>query len=138
MSVEDEVGVSSIYLVYKNSSGNSVTVSLMVNEPLKTGSYELMAYIPDGLELCNHTLSYVGLYNRAGYDAGYNYGGGRLIGFGKCDWLNEFSYNGSSNLNVINKCALSKVYIKKLDYQIKLGIKRRQDVYPVSLINANN
>lgn len=138
VSLEDKVGVSSIYLVYKNSSGNSVTVSLMINEPLKTGNHELMAYIPDGMELCNHTLSYVGMYNVAGYDAGYNYAGGSLVGFGKCDWLNEFVYNGVANLPVTVKGELSKAYIKKLDCEINLGIKRRQDVYPVSLINASN
>ncbi|MCR5701780.1 MAG: N-acetylmuramoyl-L-alanine amidase [Lachnospiraceae bacterium] len=138
VSLEDKVGVSSIYLVYKNGSGNSVTVSLMINEPLKTGNHELMAYIPDGMELCNHTLSYVGMYNVAGYDAGYNYAGGSLIGFGKCDWLNEFVYNGVANLPVTVKGELSKAYIKKLDCEINLGIKRRQDVYPVSLINASN
>lgn len=133
VDVDDGIGINSIYLVYKNGSGNSVTIPLMLGEELKTGVYELNAYIPDGLELQTYALQYVGVYDKVGFDAGYNSYGGKMIGFGKCDWLNSFVYSGEANLSVSNVGILSEARMKKLDAEMRMGIKKRQSVYPAEM-----
>ena len=129
VDVEDGVGINSIYLVYKNGSGNSVTVSLILGEELKTGSYELKAYIPENLELTRYSLSYVGVYDRAGFDAGYNVSGGQLVGFGKCDWLNSFAYGGKAELSVTAQGVISIQKRRLLYEKMRMGIRGRYRVY---------
>ncbi len=131
VNIEDGVGVNYIYLVYKNGSGNSFTVNLMLGEELKTGQYKLKGYIPDNLDLQYYTLSYVGLYDKVGFDAGYSNSGGKLIGFGKCDWLNSFAYSGEADLSVKEQKAVSAVLKERLNYEIMMGIRKRQCVYPL-------
>lgn len=130
VEVEDGIGINSIYLVYKNSQGNSYTVSLMFKDELKTGTYELKGYIPEDIDPQYLSLQYVGVYNRVGFDAGYNNYGQSMIGFGKCDWLNSFNYNGEADINITGKGVLSGAYKKKLEEEIRLGIKSRQSIYP--------
>ena len=129
VSVEDGVGINSIYLVYKNSSGSSVTIPLMFGEELRTGSYELKAYIPENLGLEKYYLSYVGLYNKAGFDGGYNVSEGRLVGFGQCDWLNSFVYNGKADIMINDRGVVSVERRKRLDEMMSLGIRSRQRAY---------
>lgn len=125
VDIKDEAGVNYIYLVYKNSAGNAVTIPLIIGEPLTTGKYELKGYIPENLITGTYDLSYVGLYNEAGFDAGYNYYGGKLIGFGKCDWLESFNYSGEAAINVTAQGSISMAHIRELDSKMKLGIIQR-------------
>ena len=64
-------------------------------------------------------MSYVGVYNEVGLDAGYNRYGGALIGYGKCDWLNSFSYNGEADLNVMEKTNVSPIKIDHIMSNIR-------------------
>ena len=130
VDISDDIGVNYIYLVYKNSAGNSMTVSLDIGKSLTTGVYELKGYVPANLVSDRYTLSYVGLYNDAGFDAGYNYSGGELIGFGKCDWTNSFAYYGEAALNVTGQGSLSMAQISSIDNKIKLGILQRSSARP--------
>ncbi|MBR1598708.1 MAG: N-acetylmuramoyl-L-alanine amidase [Lachnospiraceae bacterium] len=128
VDVEDGIGINSIYLVYKNGAGNSVTVSLILGDVLKTGSHELSAYIPEKLDISRYTLSYVGVYDRAGFDAGYNVSGGQLVGFGKCDWLNTFPYSGEADFSVRDYGVLSVQRMNLMDEKLRLGIRSRYRV----------
>lgn len=92
VKVEDQAGIRSIYLVYQNADGDSVTVFLNPEKELTTGTYQLKAYIPPYVPKGKYALHYIGVYNVCGYDAGYNRAGDTMVGFGKCDWLNTFSY----------------------------------------------
>lgn len=132
IAVEDEIGVSSIYLVYKNAQGQSVTITMKFSGVLTTGSHSMTAYIPEGMGLQGYALSYVGAYNIAGYDAGYNRAGNEMIGFGKCDWLNRFAYYGEADLNVGEKGSLSTAHAKMIDYEIEKGLRKKQNLYPIS------
>lgn len=116
VEVEDGVGVSTIYLVYRNvSDGTTFTIYLNLEESLGTGVHEVTAYFPSNLSLGECDLSYVGVYNEVGFDAGYNRYGGRLVGYGKCDWLNTFTYSGEADLNIMEKNTISPI---KTDYII--------------------
>ena len=130
LDVEDGSGINYIYLVYKNSSGKTMTVYLEIGEPVYTGIHELKGYVPEGLDFDRYTLSYVGLYNEAGFDAAYSYSGGRLVGFGKCDWLDTIDYNGEAALNVISQGSISSAHISELDNKIRLGILRPYSARP--------
>lgn len=133
VSVEDGAGIHSIYLVYKNEEdGNLVTVSLKQAKSLTTGSYQLRGYIPEYLSLGNYRLSYIGAYNEAGYDAGYNYAGGFMIGFGKCDWLNQFTYGGEADFLVEQEGSISTAHKKLMDYEIQIGLRSKGNMYPIS------
>ena len=102
VEVKDGVGITSIYLVYQNiESEETFTISMGMDESLTTGTYSLNAFIPANLVLGKYRLCYVGAYNEAGFDAGYNYASGNMIGYGKCDWLNTFSYNGEADMDII-------------------------------------
>ncbi len=133
VSVEDGVGVTSIYLVYKHrETGASAEFSLILPESLTTGTYELEAYIPPYLELGKYDLSYIGAYNASGYDAGYNYAGGSMVGFGKCDWLNSFSYGQEADLTVTKKGTLADLHldkiIRRLAADMESGLGRGQSL----------
>ncbi len=126
VDMEDGIGITSMYLVYKNDGENYVTISLLHEEELMTGTYELKAYIPDNLELGKYYLSYVGMYNKAGYDAGYNISGGKLMGFGNCEWLNSFNYNGTADMLINDREILSAKWRAMLDERISSGLRNRQ------------
>lgn len=101
VTVKDEIGISTIYLVYKNvSDGTSFTVYLNLEESLTTGTYEVTTYFPSNLAKGMYHLSYIGAYNEVGFDAGYNCYNGSMVGYGKCDWLNTFVYSGEADLEV--------------------------------------
>lgn len=122
LDVQDGVGISTIYLVYKNvADGSSFTINLNLEESLDTGIHEVTAYFPSKLALGECDLSYVGVYNEVGFDAGYNRYYGTLVGYGKCDWLNTFTYNGEADLNVMEQTTISPV---KTDH-IMDGIRKR-------------
>ena len=133
VGVQDEVGITSMYLVYRNASGESVTIPLTCGEAMTTGHWEIKAYIPENMNLETYSLCYVGAYNAAGYDAGYNLAGGEMIGFGACDWLNTFSYNESTtDLVVTTKGSLSTAHAKKIQYEIEMGLRNQKNIYPIS------
>ena len=133
VGVQDEVGITSMYLVYRNASGESVTIPLTCGEAMTTGHWEIKAYIPENMNLETYSLCYVGAYNAAGYDAGYNLAGGEMIGFGACDWLNTFSYNESTtDLIVTTKGSLSTAHAKKIQYEIEMGLRNQKNIYPIS------
>lgn len=122
VDVEDGVGVSTIYLVYKNvAEGTSFTIYLNLEQSLTTGVHEVTAYFPSKLFLGECDLSYVGVYNEVGLDAGYNRYYGTMVGYGKCDWLNTFSYSGEADLNIMEQTKISPI---KTDY-IMNGLRRR-------------
>ncbi len=132
VSVQDEIGITSLYLVYQNASGSSVTVPLEYRKSLTTGEWEVKAYIPENMSLETYSLCYVGAYNAAGYDAGYNLADGEMIGFGACDWLNTFSYHGEADLTVITKGSLSTAHARKIQNEIEMGLRNRKNIYPIS------
>lgn len=132
VEVQDEAGITSMYLVYRNNSGNSVTVSLEYGKALTTGKWQAKAYIPENMNLETYSLCYVGAYNAAGYDAGYNLAGKEMIGFGKCDWLNTFAYNGEADITVTTKGSLSTAHAKKIQNEIEMGLRNRKNIYPIS------
>lgn len=116
VDVEDRVGISTLYLVYKNSEdGTSFTVYLNLEKSLQSGVHEVTAYFPSRLSLGKCDLSYIGVYNEVGLDAGYNRYYGKMIGYGKCDWLNIFEYSGEADLNVMEQTKISPI---KTDYVI--------------------
>ncbi len=129
VEVEDGAGITSVYLVYKNTdTEETVTVSLACLDSLTTGTHRLGAYIPAKLELGNYTLSYIGAYNEAGYDAGYNISGAAMLGFGKCDWLNRFRYSGEADFTVKEKTVVSDAYARKLIHQVKDRLQRERSI----------
>ncbi len=109
ISVEDDLGISYIYLIYKNvEDGTTMTVPILLEEALVTGSYHLAGYVPHYISFGMYRLCYVGANNLAGYDAGYNLYQGELVGFGKCDWLNSFAYQGEADLYIDNQGRIGK------------------------------
>lgn len=132
VSVEDGIGIHSIYLVYKNENGNTATVSLKQGESLTTGTYQLKGYIPEYLQMGTYRLCYIGAYNESGYDAGYNYAEGSMIGFGKCEWLNRFIYAGEADMQIEQQGSISTAHQKLMDYEIQIGLRKRGNLYPVS------
>lgn len=127
VEVEDGVGINSLYLVYRNEQGNSTTISFKLAESLTTGGHLLKAYIPENLLLGHYTLSYIGAYNEAGYDAGYNYAGGSMIGYGKCEWLNTFSYSGEADFTIKKEGSISTAHANLMDYEIQTGLRDRRN-----------
>lgn len=122
VEVEDGVGVSTMYLVYNNvTDGSSFTIYISLEESLDTGVHEVTAYFPSNLSLGECELSYVGVYNEVGFDAGYNSYYGTLVGYGKCDWLNTFNYDGEADLNIMEQTTISPI---KVDYIIE-GIRKK-------------
>ncbi len=129
VEAEDGAGITSIYLVYKNAdTGETVTVSLACLDSLTTGTHRLGAYIPAKLELGNYTLSYIGAYNEAGYDAGYNLSDSSMVGFGKCDWLNRFGYSGEADFTVKEETVISDVYARKLIQEVEARLQRERSI----------
>ncbi len=125
VDVADGVGISMMYLVYKNvADGSSFTIYLNLEESLDTGVHEVTAYFPSKLALGECDLSYVGLYNEVGFDAGYNRYYGTLVGYGKCDWLNTFTYSGEADLNIMEQTTISPI---KTDYIIE-GIRKKMQI----------
>ena len=109
ITVEDGLGISYIYFVYENcKTKDIVTVPLLINEPLTSGTYEVDVMIPYGVCPGNYRLCYMGAYNLAGYDAGYNYDTESMVGFGKCHWLNTFPYHGEADLTIDNLHTIEK------------------------------
>ncbi|MCM1180379.1 MAG: N-acetylmuramoyl-L-alanine amidase [Clostridium sp.] len=131
VEVTDENSVASLYLVYKNADGSSFTVSLNAGEELTTGRHEVKAYIPAFLEGSDYILSYIGASNEAGYDAGYNYAGGQMIGFGKCQWLNSFAYEGEADLTVLEAGSISTAHARWFEYEVQTGLRDKRERYPV-------
>lgn len=132
VSVEDQAGIRSMYLVYRNTFGNTMTVPLILGKAFTDGTWEVKAYIPENMNVDNYALCYVGTYNVAGLDAGYNLSGNEMVGYGKCDWLNTFAYNGEADLNVTTKGSLATAHAKKIEYEIQIGLRNRNNLYPIS------
>ncbi len=133
IEVEDGVGVSTIYLVYKNvTDGTSFTIYFNLEESLHTGVHEVTAYFPSNLSLGDCDLSYVGLYNEVGFDAGYNRYYGTLVGYGKCDWLNTFAYNGEADLNIMEQTRISPIKTDYIMENIRKRMKFQRTPFSVS------
>lgn len=134
IGVEDMAGMTSIYLVYQNTdTEDTVTISLIYPEGLVTGTHQVKALVPLNLAEGSYTLIYIGAYNAAGYDAGYNVSGGAMVGFGKCDWLNSFDYKKEADLTVKEKGKILDAFTEKLNYEIKIGRKEKRTFCPVPL-----
>lgn len=133
VDVADENTIVSLYLVYKNAEGNSVTIPLTLEKGLTTGRHQVSGFVPAFLSKMEYTLSYIGAMNEAGYEAGYNYSDGQMIGFGKCDWLNTFGYNGEADMEVTEEESLSTAHARWLNYEIETGLRERYDRYPAIL-----
>lgn len=131
VEVADENLVAALYLVYKNADGDSFTVPLVSGKELKTGRHEVKAYIPAFLENSDYALSYIGASNEAGYDAGYNCANGQMIGFGKCQWLNSFAYNGEADLTVSEAGSISTAHARWFEYEVETGLRDKKERYPV-------
>lgn len=127
VNVEDEIGISMLYLVYKNEQGEATTISFQTPENLKSGTHQLTAYVPEYLAIGSYTLSYIGAYNETGYDVGYNYGEGEMVGFGKCEWQNKFYYQGEADLMVHKEGSISTAHAKKMDYEILTGLRDKRN-----------
>lgn len=137
IEVEDGVGLSSMYLVYTNDDGEAVTISLTLEETLTAGKLYAQAYIPENLKKENYSLAYIGVYNKAGYDAGYNYSEGKMVGFGKCDWLNEFAYTKEADFKVKKKGSMSTAHLKMIEYEMQIGLRDKRNYYPPCSIYPN-
>lgn len=122
-SVKDSVGVDSLSLVYKNGDGETAFVSLELEEPIKTGNYTLKGYVTEWLKTGDYHLSYIGVHNEAGYEAGYNYVSGEMIGFGKCDWTNNFSYMGEADICVKEQGSVEWVRSRWRAYKNCIGVE---------------
>ncbi len=108
VEVSDGVGISTLYFVYRNvEDGSSFTVYGALEKSLESGLHEVTVYFPTKLSLGKYQLSYIGAYNEVGLDAGYNRSGGAMLGYGKCDWLNAFSYSGEADLEIREETTLS-------------------------------
>ena len=124
IDIEDGVGVSTIYLVYKHVlEGTSFTVYLNLENSLQTGIHEVNTYFPSWLALGEYHLSYVGLYNGVGLDAGYNRYYGTMVGYGKCDWLNIFTYAGEADLNVEEQSSVSPIKTEHIMKKVLQGMQ---------------
>ena len=135
VDVTDQAGINALYLIYKNPLGDSVTVSFPLGHSLVTGIYQLKAYIPEYLMQGNYILSYIGAYNQAGYDAGYNRSGNTMVGSGKCDWMNTFDYDGEADFTVETEGSISTAHAKLIDYEIQIGLRNKRNrnemrIYP--------
>lgn len=135
VKVEDSAGIRSIYLVYQNAEGETATIFLNHEKGLTTGTYQLTTYIPPYLAPGKYTLRYIGAYNVCGYDAGYNRVGNSMIGFGKCDWLNTFSYDEEADLNIEKPRNVSKAYALRMDHMIQMSALYHR--YPLKLDYSN-
>lgn len=110
VGVKDDVGISTLYFVYKNLiDGTTFTTYANLEQGLTAGVHEVTAYFPSKLSLGEYELSYVGAYNEVGLDAGYNHYGETMIGYGKCGWLNTFFYGGEADLNIMQQVKLSPI-----------------------------
>lgn len=133
VEVKDGVGVSTVYLVYKNvSDGTSFTIYLNLEESLHTGVHEVTAYFPSNLSLGECDLIYVGVYNEVGFDAGYNRYNGKLMGYGKCDWLNTFSYSGEADLNIMEQTSISPIKADYIMQNLKMKMKYKRTPFSIS------
>lgn len=136
VDVEDGVGISMIYLVYKNvEDGTSFTIYPKMESSLQSGVHELCAYFPTGLSLGQCYLSYIGVYNEVGLDAGYNQYRGTMVGYGKCDWLNTFSYNSEADIQIMEQTSISPFKTDYIIEQLRDGIRnvRRPFHFPVTV-----
>ncbi len=136
VNVEDEIGISSLYLVYKNEYGDTATITFKTPDSLKTGTYQLTGYVTEYLAIGSYTLSYIGAYNEAGYDVGYNYADGAMVGFGKCDWQNTFSYQGEANLYVQQERRISTAHAKRMDYGIFIGLRDKRNRSSMRIVSC--
>ncbi len=126
VEVEDEIGITTIYLVYKNpEDGNTFTVYLNIEKSLQTGVHKVPAYFPSNLILGQYQLVYIGAYNEVGFDAGYNRWNETMVGYGKCDWLNVFDYKGGADLTIREKTNLSPINVDHIIDKIRLDMKKK-------------
>ncbi|MDO5154819.1 MAG: N-acetylmuramoyl-L-alanine amidase [Eubacteriales bacterium] len=130
VEIETQGVIGSLYLVYKNDAGQSFTVSALSQEVLNTGKHQIQVYIPANLISGQYQLCFIGASNDAGYDAGYNYGNGEMVGFGKCDWLNTFPYHGEADLIVNEEDSISTAQGRWLQYQTQSVERERRKRVP--------
>lgn len=134
VDVEDRIGITSVYMVYQSvADGSTFTVPLEFAGTLTTGTHECHAYIPENLHNGNYRLLYIGAYDSAGYDAGYNRQGNSMEGYGKCEELNTFSYDGAADFTVQKKGSIATAHARRIDYQIQMGMRNRHNIYPQSM-----
>lgn len=138
VQVEDKVGVRSMYLVYRNTREETITVSLNLKKALTTGTHQVQAYIPPYLTQGTYSLSYIGAYNECGYDAGYNCVDGEMIGFGKCDWLNTFTYNKEADLDIEKTEKISKTYASKINDKFQESLAYKAGLFERHCTNMYN
>ncbi len=127
VQVADDIGITTLYFVYKNKTdGTSFTVHANLDEPLFSGTKNVTTYFPSHLEPADYQLSYVGLYNKVGFDGGYNRYNNSLIGYGKCDWLNTFAYIDEADLTIKEQTASSPIRTNHITERIRSHIRQRK------------
>ncbi len=125
--VHDGIGITTLYLVYKNKSdGTSFTIYANLEEPIFSGTTNITTYFPSHLESGDYQLSYVGLYNKVGFDAGYNRYNGSLVGYGKCDWLNTIPYGNEADLTIIEQTTISPIRTNHITDKIRNCMRHRK------------
>lgn len=133
IDIEDGVGVSTTYLVYKNvTEGTTFTIYLNLEKSLTTGVHEVTAYFPSHLALGECDLSYVGVYNEVGLDAGYNRYYGTMVGYGKCDWLNTFTYNGEADLKIMEQTMFSPIKTDYIMNELRKQMRYKRTPFSIS------
>lgn len=129
IEVTDDIGITTIYLVYKNiTDGTSFTIYANLEEPLLTGTANITTYFPSHLEPGDYQLAYVGLYNKVGFDAGYNRYNGTLVGYGKCDWLNTFPYSTEADLTIAEQTTISPIRTHHITEGIREHLRTRKHI----------
>lgn len=98
VEIQDENTIRSMYLIYKSENGESFLVELALGEGIGTGTHWVRGGIPKNISHTKYSLVYVGILNEAGFEAGYHVWNQNMIGFGKCEWLNQFPYCGEADL----------------------------------------
>ncbi len=127
INITDDIGITTVYLVYKNiTDGTSFTIYANLEEPLLTGTANITTYFPSHLEPGDYQLAYVGLYNKVGFDAGYNRYNGSLVGYGKCDWLNTFPYGTEADLTIKERTTTSPIRTNHITDKIRNRMQQRK------------
>jgi len=130
VEVEDGVGLTTLYLVYKNvEDGSSFTLYLNLETSLQSGTHMATAYFPSKLPLGQYQLSYIGAYNEVGLDAGYNYYNGSMVGYGKCDWLNTFAYYGEADLKIVEETHISPIKTEHIVKNVLRNLRYKKELF---------
>lgn len=123
VEVEEHTSVTSIRFIYQNEAGKRMTISGILKQPMETGTHEVWGKIPKDLEYGKYRLVFVGAYDASGYDAAYNRLGYTMSGFGKCDTINSFRYDGECDFVIDGEAEDVTVTYYIREYKGKCGCR---------------